>query len=255
MIYNVIKEIFKEVLILSKVDIKDRIREALDKREITQTELAEKANIDKGQLSSYISGKYKPRQNNIDALATALNVNEAWLMGFDVPMERDIHEDQQVITFDAKLDAAIKLLEEGGYTLSFSDDSKNDIITIINPDHEPVSCMHEYELVNKYDSLLSRKMLTAQSLAEIDLVALDKYKAARKEYIRLWNIQFYEKKILNAFSKLSDENKKKSISYTENLLSNQKMEEELLAAHRRTDVEYSEEDEAHDLNIMTDENF
>lgn len=240
---------------MSKVDIKDRIKEALDKREITQTELAEKAHIDKGQLSSYISGKYKPRQNNIDALATALNVNEAWLMGFDVPMERDSYEDQNVITFEAKLDAAIKLLEKGGYTLSFSDDSKNDIITIINSDHEPVSCMHEYELINKYDSLLYRKMLTAESLAEIDLVALDQYKSARKEYIRLWNIQFYEKKILNAFSKLSDENKKKSISYTENLLSNQKMEEDLLAAHQRTDVEYSEEEANEDINMMSDENF
>lgn len=73
---------------MSKVEIKDRIKEALKIREITQTELATKANIDKGQLSSYISGKYKPRQNNIDALAIALNVNEAWLMGFDVPIER-----------------------------------------------------------------------------------------------------------------------------------------------------------------------
>ena len=73
---------------MKKVEIKDRIKEALEKREITQTELADKAKIDKGQLSSYISGKYKPRQNNIDALSSALNVNEAWLMGFDVPMER-----------------------------------------------------------------------------------------------------------------------------------------------------------------------
>ena len=74
---------------MKKVEIKDRIKEALEKREITQTELADKAKIDKGQLSSYISGKYKPRQNNIDALSSALNVNEAWLMGFDVPMERN----------------------------------------------------------------------------------------------------------------------------------------------------------------------
>jgi transcriptional regulator with XRE-family HTH domain len=73
---------------LNKVDIKERIKQGLEIREITQTQLATKANIDKGQLSSYISGKYKPRQNNIDALAKALNVNEAWLMGFDVPMER-----------------------------------------------------------------------------------------------------------------------------------------------------------------------
>ena len=74
--------------------IKDRIKEALEKRELTQSELAEKANIDKGQLSSYISGKYKPRQNNIDALSVALNVSEAWLMGFDVPMERKAFKQQ-----------------------------------------------------------------------------------------------------------------------------------------------------------------
>jgi len=73
---------------LNKVDIKERIKQGLEIREITQTQLATRANIDKGQLSSYISGKYKPRQNNIDALAAALNVSEAWLMGFDVPMER-----------------------------------------------------------------------------------------------------------------------------------------------------------------------
>ena len=73
---------------MDKVDIKERIKQGLEIRVITQTQLAARANIDKGQLSSYISGKYKPRQNNIDAIASALNVSEAWLMGFDVPMER-----------------------------------------------------------------------------------------------------------------------------------------------------------------------
>ena len=84
---------------MNKVDIKERIKQGLEIREITQTQLAARANIDKGQLSSYISGKYKPRQNNIDALAAALNVNEAWLMGFDVPMERasnNVEIDQSV---------------------------------------------------------------------------------------------------------------------------------------------------------------
>ena len=54
---------------MDKVDIKERIKQGLEIREITQTQLAARANIDKGQLSSYISGKYKPRQNNIDAIA------------------------------------------------------------------------------------------------------------------------------------------------------------------------------------------
>ncbi|MFR7387501.1 MAG: helix-turn-helix domain-containing protein [Blautia faecis] len=67
---------------MSKVEIKDRIKEAIEIREITQSELAEKAKIDKGQLSSYISGKYKPRQNNIDALSLALNVKRSMVNGF-----------------------------------------------------------------------------------------------------------------------------------------------------------------------------
>ncbi|MBQ8640400.1 MAG: helix-turn-helix domain-containing protein [Lachnospiraceae bacterium] len=72
---------------MKKSETKDRIREAMDIRGFKQTDLVEKTGIDKGQLSSYISGKYKPRQNNLHLIASALNVDEAWLMGFDVPME------------------------------------------------------------------------------------------------------------------------------------------------------------------------
>ena len=217
----------------------------------------QKYNIKLGRndLSQYVSGKVEPGQKKLTVLGMALNVNEAWLMGFDVPMERDDYEDQKVITFEAKLETAITLLEEGGYIVSYSDDPKGDIITIISAKHEPVSCMHEYELINKYDSLEQRNMLTAEALAEIDLVALDKYKAARKEYARLWNIQFFEKKIMDSFSQLNDENKKKSIAYTENLLSNQKLEEELTvnAARARTDIEPTPEGQKYDDEIMDDD--
>ena len=34
------------------------------------------------------SGKVEPTQEKLVVLGLALNVNEAWLMGFDVPMER-----------------------------------------------------------------------------------------------------------------------------------------------------------------------
>lgn len=71
-----------------KKTIGERIKEALMLLDMKQSELAEKGNFDKGQLSSWISGKYKPRQNNIAKLAETLNVNEAWLMGYDVSMDR-----------------------------------------------------------------------------------------------------------------------------------------------------------------------
>jgi transcriptional regulator with XRE-family HTH domain len=44
--------------------------------------------IRKNDLSQYVSGKVKPNQKRLYILAKALNVSEAWLMGFDVPMQR-----------------------------------------------------------------------------------------------------------------------------------------------------------------------
>lgn len=73
---------------MNKTELKDRLQEAMDLRGYKQIDLVEKGRFDKGQLSSWLSGKYKPRQKNIDKLATLLSVDEAWLMGYDVPMER-----------------------------------------------------------------------------------------------------------------------------------------------------------------------
>ena len=76
-----------------------RIQKAMELRGLKQTDLVEKTGISKGALSSYISGRYIPKQNNTFLIAKALNVNEAWLMGADVPMERDNYEDQNVLTY------------------------------------------------------------------------------------------------------------------------------------------------------------
>ena len=66
----------------------DRLKEGMSLRGLRQADIVEKTGINKGALSSYISGRYQPKQNNIFLLARALDVNEAWLMGADVPMER-----------------------------------------------------------------------------------------------------------------------------------------------------------------------
>lgn len=66
----------------------DRISEAMKLRDIRQADLVKKTGISKGALSSYISGRYVPKQNNVYLIAKALDVSEAWLMGGDVPMQR-----------------------------------------------------------------------------------------------------------------------------------------------------------------------
>jgi transcriptional regulator with XRE-family HTH domain len=65
----------------------DRIKEAMEIRNMRQTDIIEKTGISKGALSSYISGKYVPKQTNTYKIAKALNVDPSWLMGLDVPME------------------------------------------------------------------------------------------------------------------------------------------------------------------------
>lgn len=68
--------------------IAERIKEGMELRNLKQAELVEMTGISKGALSSYISGRYVPKQNNIYLLSKALNVNESWLMGNDVPYEK-----------------------------------------------------------------------------------------------------------------------------------------------------------------------
>jgi transcriptional regulator with XRE-family HTH domain len=53
-----------------------------------QTELCKLAKIPKGSLSLYISGAYEPKQDRLYLMAEALDVDPVWLMGYDVPMER-----------------------------------------------------------------------------------------------------------------------------------------------------------------------
>lgn len=67
----------------------ERLRLALSNANMKQVELSYKTGLDKGSISCYLSGKYEPKSDAINKMAIALNVNEMWLWGYDVPMERE----------------------------------------------------------------------------------------------------------------------------------------------------------------------
>jgi len=71
-----------------RVPVSERLREAMLEAGKKQADLARETGLDKGALSSYLSGKYEPKQKAIAALARALNVTEMWLWGYDVPKVR-----------------------------------------------------------------------------------------------------------------------------------------------------------------------
>jgi len=71
----------------------NRLLIAMNKNNINQVELAAKTKayskpISQSLINKYLKGKALARQNNIYILCKILNVDEAWIMGFDVPMQR-----------------------------------------------------------------------------------------------------------------------------------------------------------------------
>lgn len=67
----------------------NRLKKAMELRNIKQVELVEKTKLDKTLINKYLSGVSNARQNKLTILADALDVNEIWLMGYDIPIERN----------------------------------------------------------------------------------------------------------------------------------------------------------------------
>lgn len=66
-----------------------RLQQAMNSNFIKPTELSNKTGIGKGVISSYLSGKYKPSDKNLELLSNALDVSEAWLRGYDIEISKD----------------------------------------------------------------------------------------------------------------------------------------------------------------------
>lgn len=74
-------------------DFATRLKKAMQIRNIKAIELSEKAQLPKSAISQYLSGLYEAKQKSIFKLAKVLDVSEGWLMGLDVPMDREIKTD------------------------------------------------------------------------------------------------------------------------------------------------------------------
>lgn len=75
-----------------------RLKKIMETKELRQIDIlnltkpyCEKYGVkmNKSDISQYCSGKTEPNQEKLFVLGKALNVSEAWLMGFDVPMNNE----------------------------------------------------------------------------------------------------------------------------------------------------------------------
>jgi transcriptional regulator with XRE-family HTH domain len=76
-----------------------RLQQIMNMKQLRQVDILEAAKpycekygipLGKNALSQYVSGKVVPGQQKLTILGMALGVSEAWLMGYDVPMERNV---------------------------------------------------------------------------------------------------------------------------------------------------------------------
>ena len=98
---------------MKKENTAKRLNKIMSERNLRQIDILEHVKpfcvkydikMNKSDISQYVSGKVEPSQEKLVVLGMALNVSEAWLMGFDVPMERH-NED------DSKKDGAPKIMQ------------------------------------------------------------------------------------------------------------------------------------------------
>lgn len=94
---------------MRKSNTSERLQQIMKERDLRQADIIRLAEpyckefgvkLGRNDLSQYVSNKVEPRQTKLYILSLALNVNEAWLMGYDVPIERVPDEERNLSTYD-----------------------------------------------------------------------------------------------------------------------------------------------------------
>ncbi|HJA91225.1 MAG TPA: helix-turn-helix domain-containing protein [Candidatus Jeotgalibaca merdavium] len=67
----------------------DRLKLALKESGISQAELAVRAGISRSSITDYLKDRYEAKQDKVYEIARVLNVDEAWLMGYQVNKEKN----------------------------------------------------------------------------------------------------------------------------------------------------------------------
>ena len=96
-----------------------RLNEFMQKNGLKQIDIINRAKpfcseygvkLSKSDLSQYVSGKVEPGQNKLYILARALNVSEAWLMGYEDKNATNKNESQNIQTNSEVKDEILSML-------------------------------------------------------------------------------------------------------------------------------------------------
>lgn len=113
---------------MNKASFAVRLKKILSIRNIKQIELSRISGIPKSAISQYLRGSFEPKQDRLEVLARILNVSEAWLMGYDVPMNDCYSPDNSNLCY-IRCDSS-KTNNEDESTNGYIDKILNSLITL-----------------------------------------------------------------------------------------------------------------------------
>lgn len=120
---------------MRKFNTSDRLRELMAEKNWKQVDIINNSKrfqeklgvkLGKSALSQYVNGVQAPDQNKLALLALTFDVSEAWLMGYDVPRERDATPEKTYSETD------LRKMAENAKTFDGKPLNENDIQAIQN---------------------------------------------------------------------------------------------------------------------------
>ena len=120
---------------MRKYETADRIRQLMEEKNWKQVDIfnnskpyQEKLGVKLGKsaISQYVNGVQAPDQRRLALLALTFNVSEAWLMGYDVPREREVTAETGYSETD------LRKLAESAKTFDGKPLTESDIVAIQN---------------------------------------------------------------------------------------------------------------------------
>lgn len=194
----------------------DRIKERRIAMDFTQEELAQKLGLQKSAIAKYEKGRVENiKRSIIEKMSELFDCSPAWLMGFDVPMERDDYwenEKHQEIDFHSFI-------------------------------HDYLGYESPYTLDGKVDLILKKEPNT---IYRVSAGEYDNFYEITKERIEQ-EFSF----LLRRAEKLSKKSEESLIPFPQE----DKSYLEPIAARERTDIEVTDEMRKHDDDIMDDPDF
>ncbi len=186
---------------MAKKTTANRLQEIMRTRNLRQVDILNKCiplcnrygiKFGRNDLSQYVSGKVAPGQAKLSVLAEALNVSESWLMGYDVPKEKnnlkspDITSDTVTFPVIGEIAAGYDSLaveDWSGETveipLSFLRGRKKDEYFVLSAKGDSM-----YPLYMDGDKVLILRQTTLNHSGEIGAIMYEDYATLKKvEYV------------------------------------------------------------------------